>query len=154
MRNEVWYVFQGRRKRFQHLSGWTTSMHIAGGSLIRAYNICTVHIGNHRHNWREWAARIDGWWAFASHLLMSSVNSCRHVFLLPFCLSSSHSYEYLLTFSALFDLYSITRNVLAFLFFLFNAVNFQPVWPRRKNWDGERILLRQRIIKAPITSGV
>lgn len=72
---------------------------------IRGYNICMVRRKSSAH-WREWAARIDGWWAFASHLLMSSVNSCRHVFFLPlfslslsscsFCLSS-RSYKYLLT---------------------------------------------------------
>ena len=57
-----------------------THTRILRGSPIQ-YNICMVRRKSSEH-WREWAARIDGWRAFASHLLMSSVNSRRHVFLL------------------------------------------------------------------------
>jgi hypothetical protein len=61
---------------------------LRGFSYIYADNICMVRRKSSAL-WRERTARIDGWSAFASHLLMSSVNSCRHVSLfslsLPFC---------------------------------------------------------------------
>lgn len=86
------------RRQYIHTYIYIYTQYTQGFSF---YNICMVRRKSSEH-WREWAARIDGWWAFASHLLMSSVNSCRHVFFfLSFHLSFWHSLFSRLSFTYL-----------------------------------------------------
>ena len=113
-----------------------THTRILRGSPIQ-YNICMVRRKSSVH-WREWAARIDGWRAFASHLLMSSVNSRRHVFLLFlfsfFFLYPPTSYPILSTTSPVHFIFHTRPLVFFSSFYLFLVSQL--------SWNGVKLRLK------------